>query len=186
MASQRDYYEILGVPRTASADDLKSAFRKLAREFHPDVNKSPNAEEHFKEINEAYAVLSDAEKRPIYDRYGREGLSGMGGVPDWSNMDFSDLFGDLFAGFGIGGFGTTNGGRRRSRNTPRRGADLSYRLQLEFEEAVFGAEKEIEITRDELCTTCRGSGAEPGTSPTRCNTCNGQGEVRTVRPEPLC
>lgn len=181
MTTSGDYYEILGVPRTASSEELKSAFRKRAREYHPDVNKSPDAEERFKEINEAYAVLSDPEKRSVYDRYGREGLNSMGGMPDWSTMDFSDLFEDIFAGFGFGGFGTTGSGRRRSRNTPRRGADLSYRLQIEFEEAVFGAEKEIEITRDETCSTCRGTGSEPGTSPIRCSTCNGQGEVRTVR-----
>lgn len=178
--TQRDYYEILGVQRSAAADDLKSAFRKLAREFHPDVNKSPDAEEKFKEINEAYAVLSEPEKRSVYDRYGREGLKGMGGMPDFTTVDFSDLFEDLFNGFGFGGFGSS-GGRRRSRNTPHRGVDLSYKLQLDFEDAVFGAEKEIEFTRDESCGACHGSGAEPGTSPTRCSSCGGQGEVRTVR-----
>jgi molecular chaperone DnaJ len=178
--TQRDYYEILGVQRNASVDELKSAFRKLAREFHPDVNKSPDAEEKFKEINEAYAILSDPEKRPVYDRYGRDGLKGMGGMPDFSTVDFSDLFEDLFNGFGFGGFGAS-GGRKRSRNTPHRGVDLSYKLQLAFEDVVFGVEKEIEFSRDEACSVCRGSGAEPGTSSTRCVTCGGQGEVRTVR-----
>lgn len=174
--AKKDYYAILGVPRTATPDELKSAFRRLAREYHPDVNKSPDAEERFKEINEAYAVLSDQEKRSVYDRYGAEGLNGMGGMPDFSTVDFSDIFEELF-GFGMGG------GRRRtvSRNTPRRGADLNYNLTLTFEEAVFGTEKEIEITRDEVCGTCSGSGAEPGTSPERCRECGGQGEVRTVR-----
>jgi molecular chaperone DnaJ len=171
--AQRDYYETLGVPRTASADELKSAFRNLARKYHPDVNKAADAEERFKEINEAYAVLSDPDKRAAYDRYGKEGLSGMGGAPDFTNMDFSDLFEEFF------GFGT--GTRRRSRNSPRRGADLTYSVQLTFEEAVFGVEKEIEINRDEVCTTCRGNGAEPGTNPVKCNTCGGRGEVRQVR-----
>jgi len=173
----RDYYEILGVPRTATADELKSAFRQLARKYHPDVNKDPGAEDKFKEINEAYAVLSDADKRAAYDRYGYEGLNGMGGMPDFSTMDFSDLFEGLF---GFGGFGGS-GGSRRSRNAPRRGADLNMTVALEFEEAVFGVEKEIEITRDEVCATCGGSGAEPGTSPKTCSSCGGRGEVRQVR-----
>ncbi|MFM8320266.1 MAG: molecular chaperone DnaJ [Chloroflexota bacterium] len=171
--AQRDYYEVLGVARSASPDELKAAFRKLARQFHPDVNKEPDAEEKFKEINEAYAVLSDPDKRAAYDRYGHAGVKGMGGTPDFSTMDWTDIFGDLF---GFGGFGRSGG-----RNAPRRGADLQYRLELTFEEAVFGVEKEIEVTRDEMCSTCNGSGAKPGTSPTRCTTCNGAGEVRQVR-----
>lgn len=170
--AERDYYEILGVPRTATPDDLKSAFRKLARQYHPDVNKEPDAEERFKELNEAYAVLSDTEKRAAYDRYGHAGVNGSGGVPDYSTVDLSDIFEEFF------GFG---GGSRRSRNAPRRGADLSSRVQITFEEAVFGVEKEVEITRDELCTACRGTGSEPGTSPTRCTTCGGKGEVRQTR-----
>lgn len=176
--AQRDYYEILGVPRTASNDDLKAAFRRLARQYHPDVNKDQDAEERFKEINEAYAVLSDAEKRQAYDRFGHAGVNAAGGVPDFSNVDFSDfadIFGDLF------GFGSFGRGQRRARNAPRRGADLQMRLDLTFEEAVFGADKEIEITRDEICSTCGGTGAKPGTTPVRCSTCNGVGEVRQVR-----
>jgi molecular chaperone DnaJ len=175
--TQRDYYEILGVPKNASSDDLKGAFRRLARQYHPDVNKAGDAEERFKEINEAYAVLSDPEKRVAYDRFGHAGVKGVGGAPDFSVdfSDFADIFGDLF---GFGGMGRSS---RRSRNAPRRGADLQYRLDLTFEEAVFGAEKEIEITRDEVCATCNGGGAEPGTSPVRCSTCNGTGEVRQVR-----
>ena len=172
---QRDYYEVLGVSRDASPEDLKAAFRRLARQYHPDVNKSPDAEERFKEINEAYAVLSDSEKRATYDRYGTEGLRNTGGMPDFTTVDFSDIFEELF-GFGMGG-----GSRARSRNSPRRGADLAYTVQLNFEEAVFGIDKEIEITRDETCSTCRGSGAEPGTTPGRCPTCGGRGEVRQVR-----
>jgi molecular chaperone DnaJ len=176
--AQRDYYEILGVPRDASADELKAAFRRLARQYHPDVNNEPDAEERFKELNEAYAVLSDPDKRSAYDRYGHAGVRGPGGAPPDFNVnfnDFADIFSDLF---GFGGFGRSS---TRSRNSPRRGADLQYRLELTFEEAVFGLEKEIEITRDEVCTTCHGSGAKPGTTPMRCTTCNGSGEVRQVR-----
>lgn len=174
--TQRDYYEILGVPRTASSEDLKGAFRRLARQYHPDVNKASDAEERFKEINEAYVVLSDEEKRAAYDRFGHAGVRGAGGAPDFSvDFDFADIFGDLF---GFGGFGRNS---TRARNAPRRGADLQYRLDLTFEEAVFGVEKEIEVTRDETCSTCSGSGAKPGTSPTRCSNCNGTGEVRQVR-----
>jgi len=171
MAS-RDYYEVLGVNRNASADEIKSAFRNLARQYHPDVNKAADAEERFKEINEAYAVLSDSDKRAAYDRYGQAGLNGMGGAPDFTTVDFSDIFEEFF------GFG---GGSSRRRNAPRRGTDLSYAVSLTFEESVFGVEKEIEITRDETCATCRGSGAEPGTSPVRCTTCGGKGEVRQAR-----
>ena len=175
--TQRDYYEVLGVPKSASNDDLKAAFRKLARQYHPDVNKEADAEERFKEINEAYAVLSDADRRAAYDRFGHAGVKGAGGAQDFTVdfSDFADIFGDLF---GFGGFGRTS---RRSRNAPRRGADLAYRVDLTFEEAVFGVEREIEITRDEVCTTCNGSGAEPGTSAVRCTSCNGTGEVRQVR-----
>jgi molecular chaperone DnaJ len=170
----RDYYETLEVERNASPDDLKAAFRRLARKYHPDINKEPDAEEKFKEINEAYAVLSDPEKRAAFDRYGVEGVNNMGGVPNYSSVDLSDIFEEFF------GFGGT-GSRRRTRNTPRRGEDLGQKLKLTFEEAIFGVEKEIEITRDELCSACRGTGAEPGTSPSRCQTCGGKGEVRQVR-----
>jgi molecular chaperone DnaJ len=170
----QDYYQVLGVPRDASESEIKSAFRGLARKYHPDVSQEPDAEEKFKDINEAYAVLSDQEKRAAYDRFGHAGVQGMGGVPDWTTVDFSDILGDLF-GIGFGGFGRSS---RRSPNAPRRGADLQYRLHLKFEEAIFGVDKEIEITRDEVCDTCNGSGSKPGTSPSRCSTCGGNGEVR--------
>lgn len=174
--AQHDYYETLGVARGASADEIKSAFRQLARKYHPDVNKAQDAEERFKEINEAFVVLSDPEKRATYDRFGHAGLNGMGGggAPDFSTIDFSDIFEEFF-GFGGGA------NKRRSRSNPRRGADINQSVALTFEEAVFGVDKEIEFTRDEICTTCRGTGAEPGTSPVRCQACEGRGEVRQVR-----
>jgi molecular chaperone DnaJ len=171
MAEKRDYYEVLGVNRGASSDEIRRAFRNLAKEFHPDVNKNPDAEAKFKEINEAYAILSDNERRAAYDRYGHAGLEGM---PIDFNFDFP--FGDLFSEFF--GFGT---GSQRRRRAPRRGADLRYDIALEFEEAVFGLDKEIEFERMEICSVCDGSRAEPGTSPIRCETCNGTGEVRQAR-----
>jgi len=174
---KRDYYEVLGVPRGANDDELKSAFRNLARQYHPDVSSDPDAEEKFKEINEAYAVLSDSDKRPAYDRYGHAGVNTQG-MPDFSNIDLSDILEGLFGFGGFGGFGGMGG--RRVRNAPRRGADLSSRVKLTFEEAAFGVEKEIQITRDEQCQTCTGSGAKPGTSPVTCPQCNGQGETRQV------
>ncbi len=173
--SDRDYYDILGVPKNASLDEIKAAFRKLARQYHPDVSKEPDAEEKFKEVNEAYGVLSDPEKRARYDQMGRAGLGEMGGMPDYASMDFSDIFEEILGGFGFGGGGT------RGRNRPHRGRDLQVRVELTFEEAIFGVEKTIELTRDETCSTCHGSGAEPGTTPQRCSTCGGRGEVRQVR-----
>ncbi len=174
--AQRDYYEVLGVPRNASTDEIKAAFRKLARQYHPDVSQEANAEERFKEINEAYAVLSDTDKRAAYDRFGHAGVQNMGGAPDFT-VDFQDIFEEIFGSFG--GFGRS--ASRRARNVPRRGVDLQYNVDLTFEESIFGVEKEIEITRDEVCETCGGSKAEPGTHPVRCSTCNGTGEVRQVR-----
>src|SRR5829696_1140213 len=173
--SNRDYYEVLGVGRTASNDEIKAAFRKLARQYHPDVNKEDGAEEKFKEINEAYGVLSDSEKRARYDRFGKEGLGNMGGGFHDYTADFSDIFEELFGGFGF------SSGRRSSRRSPRRGRDLQMQVTLTFEEAVFGVDKDIEFEREETCSHCNGSGAEPGTSPVKCATCNGQGEVRQVR-----
>jgi molecular chaperone DnaJ len=175
--TNRDYYEILGVPRNASSDDIKAAFRKLARQYHPDVSKEANAEERFKEINEAYGVLSDPEKRRRYDQYGRAGVGDVGGMPDYATMDFNDIFEEILGGFGFGGLGGSGSRARR----PHRGRDLQVRVDLTFEEAVFGVEKTVELTRNEVCGTCRGSGAAPGSSPQRCQTCGGRGEVRQVR-----
>lgn len=171
--SDRDYYDVLGVGRNASEDEIKAAFRKLARQYHPDVNKEADAEEKFKEINEAYGVLSDADKRARYDRFGREGLGNLGGFRDYT-VDFADIFDELF-----GQFGFSTG--RQSRRSPRRGRDLQMGITLKFDEAVFGVEKEIDFEREQTCSCCNGSGAEPGTTPTRCPTCGGQGEVRQVR-----
>ena len=177
--AKRDYYEVLGVSRDASENDLKSAFRNLARKYHPDVSDAPDAEEKFKEINEAYGVLSDADKRAAYDRFGHQGVRGPNGGPGFETVDFSDfadIFGDMF---GFGGFGGRS--RAASRTAPRRGADLQYQVVISFIEAVFGAEKEIEVTKDEKCATCNGDGAKPGTSPRTCPECQGRGEVRQTR-----
>ncbi len=176
--TNRDYYEILGVAKTASTEDIKAAFRKLARQYHPDVSKEADAEEKFKEINEAYGILSDPEKRRRYDQFGRQGLGDMGGVNmhDYT-MDFNDLVEELFGSFGFG-FGNPTGSRS---HRPRRGRDLQVGVQLAFEEAIFGVEKTIEINRNEVCSTCHGNGAAPGTKPQRCQTCGGRGEVRQVR-----
>ena len=170
---KRDLYEILGIQRSASQDEIKSAFRHLARKYHPDINKSPDAEERFKEINEAFAVLSDPEKRSVYDRMGYAGLNGIGGIGDFSNFDPFEIFEQFF------GFGSMRG--RRRHNVPRRGKDLSTSITLSFKEAAFSVDKEISITRDEICETCKGTGAEPGTVPETCKTCGGRGEVRQVR-----
>lgn len=169
---KRDYYETLGVPKNASSDELKTAFRRLAREYHPDVSDKADAEERFKEVNEAFGVLSDDEKRAAYDRYGHAGMNGMGGFPDFT-VNFSDIFEELF------NFGAGRG--RGRRNVPRRGADLRYSLNLDFKEAVFGVDKEIEFPRNEVCSHCDGSRAEPGTSKSQCATCKGAGEIRQAR-----
>ena len=174
MAEKRDYYEVLGVSRTATDEELKKAYRRLARQYHPDVNKSADAEAKFKEINEAYEVLRDSEKRAAYDRYGHAGVQGAG-FGDFQGFGFgglSDIFEEFF------GFGTRTSAARQG---PVRGADLRTQIVLTFEEAVFGVEKEIEITRREQCPNCGGSGAEPGTQPRRCPECNGRGEVRRVQ-----
>ena len=171
--NKRDYYEILGVQRSATAVDLKKAFRKMARQHHPDVSDDPNAAEKFKEINEAHEVLSDSDKRARYDRLGHAAFSGDGGFPGGFGS-VADIFEEFFGG----GFGSNS---RRRRGGPRRGADLRYDMKISFEEAVFGAEKEFQITRPEICPTCSGLGAEPGTSPVTCSACSGSGEVRRVQ-----
>jgi len=174
MSSKRDYYEVLGVDRSATSEEIKQSYRGLARQYHPDVSDVPDAETRFKEINEAYQVLSDPEKRAAYDRFGHAGPAGVGGFGfDFGFRDPFDIFEEVFGG----GFGF----RTSRRRGPRRGADLRYDLALTFEEAVFGCEKEIEVMRHEVCPECDGSGAEPGTSPVRCSECDGSGQVRQVQ-----
>ncbi len=173
--NKRDFYEVLGVTRSASEDELKKAFRRLAKQYHPDTNKEQGADARFIEINEAYEVLSDPQKRAAYDRYGHAGLgNGMGtGFGDFAGFSsINDIFETFFAG-------TTASSQRRSGT--QRGADLRYELTITFEEAVFGCQKEIELPRWETCSTCRGSGAQPGTSTSRCSACQGTGEIRRVQ-----
>jgi molecular chaperone DnaJ len=172
MSNKRDYYEVLSVPRSASVDEIKRAYRQLARQYHPDVNKEADAEARFKEINEAYEVLSNNDKRAAYDRFGHAGTQGGFGGFGGGFGDFSSIFEDLFAGIGMGAQG------RQAARGPHRGADLRVGLTLTFEEAVFGVDREIEATRLEQCGRCFGSGAEPGTSPLRCPQCNGSGEIQ--------
>lgn len=177
---KRDYYEVLGVDRNADQNSIKKAFRRLAQQYHPDINKTAEAETKFKEINEAYQVLNDQQKRGLYDRFGHAGVAGAGGM----NADFGG-FGDLGSIFEefFGGF--SGGGSRTRRNAPRRGADLRADIALTFEEAAFGTDHELEIPRMEICDLCDGSGAEPGTTPTRCSTCSGTGEVQRRQQSPL-
>lgn len=177
MAAKRDYYEVLGVSRGASPEEIKKAFRRKARQYHPDVNKDDGAAEQFKELNEAYEVLSDEQKRAAYDRFGHAGVNGTGVGDPFSGFGGVGGFGDIFDEFFGGAFRTAG----RARNAPHRGQDLQYRMTVEFEEAIFGVEKEIEFQRTAVCPTCKGSRAEPGTSPQRCATCQGTGEVRNVR-----
>lgn len=176
MANQQDYYDVLGLGRAASKEEIKKAYRGKARQYHPDVNKEVDAEERFKEVQRAYEVLSDDQLRAAYDRYGHAGVengAGQGSSGFEGFGGFADIFEDLFA--------ANFGGGKRRRRGPSRGADLRYDLKIPFEEAVFGAEKEIEVRRPEICPQCQGSGAEPGSRPVTCTTCNGNGEVRRVQ-----
>ena len=184
MADKRDYYEVLGVDKSASPDEIKKAYRKLAKKYHPDLNPNDKegAEAKFKEATEAYEVLSDAQKKQQYDQFGHAAFDqtagggyGAGGFGDFD-------MGDIFSSFFGGGFG---GGQRRNPNAPRRGRDLGYTVDLTFEEACFGTEREISINHLEKCSECGGNGAAKGTSPTTCPTCHGTGQVRTVQRTPL-
>ncbi|MBI4339781.1 MAG: molecular chaperone DnaJ [Chloroflexi bacterium] len=175
MAIKRDYYEVLGIARDASEEEVKKAFRRLALEYHPDRNRSPEAEERFKEVSEAYQVLSNPEKRTAYDRFGHAGVNGNGSASQGFE-GFGDLggFGDIFDAF-FGGFG------RQARPGPQRGRDIEVALDLTFEEAALGAEKDVEVTRTEVCARCRGTRGEPGTTPQACGNCRGSGQVRRTQ-----
>lgn len=184
--AKKDYYEVLGVPRDATEDEIKKAYRQLVKKYHPDLNpdNKEECEAKLKEINEAYEVLSDPEKRAKYDRFGHAGVdpqsAGSYGQDFGGFGDFGDLFDDIFDIFG-GGF--TSSARRRQ--GPVRGADLRYDLTIDFREAVFGTEKEIQVRRTEICQTCHGTGAKPGTGKVTCPTCNGLGEVRYAQRTPF-
>jgi molecular chaperone DnaJ len=172
MVVKRDYYDVLGVPRDASTEDIKKAFRKLAFQYHPDRNSSDGAADKFKEVNEAYEVLSDSDKRAAYDRFGHAGADNMFGR-GFEGFDFGG-FGDIFDAF-FGGGGTT------AHHAPRRGEDLRFKINLTFEEAALGTEKEIDISRTEVCATCHGTRSRPGSKPERCSECGGSGQVRRVQ-----
>jgi molecular chaperone DnaJ len=175
MTNERDYYQVLGVPRSASQDDIRTKFRRLALEYHPDRNRDPGAQEKFKEINSAYQVLSDPQKRAQYDRFGHVGAgAGRGTGHGFEGSENFGGFGDIFDAF-FGGFGT------RTRKASQNGRDINTTTTISFEEAVFGVDKEMEVERVEPCSTCKGTGAEPGSTPTKCPHCNGLGQVRRVQ-----
>ncbi|MGD6804135.1 molecular chaperone DnaJ [Rossellomorea vietnamensis] len=178
--SKRDYYEVLGVENGASKDEIKKAYRKLSKKYHPDINKEADANEKFKEISEAYEVLSDEQKRAQYDRFGHtDPNQGFGGGGDFGGGfgGFEDIFNTFFGGGG--------GGRRRDPNAPRAGADLQYTMSVTFEEAAFGKETDIEIPKEEECDTCDGSGAKPGTKPETCKHCQGTGQLNVEQNTPF-
>ncbi|MDP6833554.1 MAG: molecular chaperone DnaJ, partial [Prochlorococcaceae cyanobacterium ETNP1_MAG_9] len=176
-----DYYDLLGVSRDADSDTLKRAYRRMARQYHPDINKDPGAEDRFKEIGRAYEVLGDPQNRARYDQFGEAGLGG-GGMPDMGDMGgFADLFETFFSGFG--GAGPTGG--RAQRRGPQQGDDLRYDLTIEFKQAVFGQEREIKIPHLETCDNCRGTGAKAGSGPSTCTTCSGAGQVRRATRTPF-
>ncbi len=197
MANKRDFYEVLGVEKNATDEELKKAYRRLAKKYHPDANpdNKQEAEAKFKEVNEAYETLSDPQKRKMYDQFGTADPQGFGGFGGGAGgpfgngyysytssgfdgfSDFGDL-GDIFSSFFGGGART---GRNQNQHGPRKGADLNLNMEITFEEAFLGVEKEISITRPETCSVCRGSGARPGTSITKCPTCNGTGTVRQIQ-----
>ncbi len=184
MAEKRDYYEVLGVERGTDKKDIKKAYRKLAMKYHPDVNDEPEAADKFKEISEAYAVLSDEEKRNTYDQFGHAGMGGYSNEDIFRNVNFDDIFrgfgfdfGDIFDMFGFGG------GQRRSR--AERGADVYYDLSITLEDAAFGLEKDIEVSHKKVCPACEGSKAEPGTNTRQCERCGGTGQVQHVNQTPF-
>ena len=188
MSTKRDYYDVLGVDKSADATAIKKAYRKLAMKYHPDKNPGDKeAEEKFKEINEAYEVLSDETKRRNYDQFGHEGVNGQGfggagGFGGQGFGGFDDIFGDIFGDMFGGGF---SGGYRQRRRGPERGADIKQRVNISFEEAAFGKKVQVKINRSEECDQCHGSGAKPGTSKKTCPTCHGSGQVQSVQRTPF-
>ena len=194
MAAKRDYYEVLGINKNATDDEIKKAYRKLAKKYHPDANpdNKEEAEAKFKEVNEAYENLSDPQKRKMYDQFGHNGPQGFGGQGgpfgqggyySYSSSGFDNFgdfdLGDIFSSFFGGGFNGRN--NSANKNGPRKGADLNVRMDITFEQSYSGVEKEIVITRDEECNVCHGTGAKPGTSPIKCPTCHGTGQVTQVQ-----
>lgn len=180
--NNQEYYDRLGVSKDASQDEIKKAYRKMSKKYHPDINKEPGAEEKYKDIQEAYETLGDEQKRAAYDQYGPDGANfGGGGAGGFSGFDgagfggFEDIFSSFFGG----------GGASRNPSAPRQGDDLQYRLNLEFEEAIFGADKDVTYNREAECETCHGSGAKPGTSPITCSRCHGQGVINVDTQTPL-
>ena len=172
MTSKRDYYEVLGVPRNAPEEEIRRAYRRKAMEYHPDRNKRPDADDRFKEVNEAYQILSDSEKRTQYDRFGHAGVTNaQGGARGFDGFDVFSGFGDIFDSF----FGDVSGRRRRG---PQRGRDIEAKVVIPFEEAAFGTEREVEVNRIELCSECKGSGSAAGSTPQTCTMCRGVGQVR--------
>ncbi|MBQ8216950.1 MAG: molecular chaperone DnaJ [Oscillospiraceae bacterium] len=188
MAEKRDYYEVLGVAKGASADEIKKAYRKITKANHPDLHPGDKeCEERFKEANEAYEVLSDEEKRKKYDQFGHAAFdpnAGFGGGGFGGFGDLGDIFGDIFGG-GFGGFGGFGGGARSNPNAPRKGENLRVTLNITFEEAAFGCEKEITVPRIETCPDCKGNGCAPGATPEVCPDCGGTGQVRTTQRTPF-
>ena len=191
MASKRDYYEVLGVDKNATDEELKKAYRKLAKKYHPDANpdNKKEAEAKFKEVNEAYETLSDSQKRRMYDQFGPDGPQGFGGGSgpfgsggyySYTSSGFDDFgdLGDIFSSFFGGGFGSRSS---RNNNGPVKGADLKASIDISFEEAYLGCEKEILLTRSETCSTCNGNGVKPGTSVETCNMCHGTGTIKQVQ-----
>ena len=181
MADKRDYYEVLGVDKTADEKEIKKAYRKLAMKYHPDVSEEEGSEEKFKEVSEAYAVLSDKEKRQRYDQFGHAGMDGYTAEDFYQNVNFEDIFqgfdiGNIFDLFGFGGGSRTRGGR----SGPQRGSDIYTDVHITLEEAFNGCEKEIKVTRSELCPTCNGSKSKPGHDPETCPTCKGTGQIKEV------
>ncbi|MGG4491801.1 molecular chaperone DnaJ [Metabacillus idriensis] len=173
--SKRDYYEVLGVSKSATKDEMKKAYRKLSKQYHPDINKDADATDKFKEISEAYEVLTDDQKRAQYDQFGHtDPNQGFGGSDFGGGFGFDDIFSSIFGG-----------GRRRDPNAPRQGADLQYTMTLSFEDAVFGKDTTIEIPREETCDTCDGSGAKPGTKPETCKHCSGSGQLNVEQNTPF-